>query len=70
MSEGETRSGWLGKALLGLVVAAVLLVPADRFNLTPGRAVASDHLFSIVRWEVANLPLKWVNLLRESLIPS
>ncbi len=67
MSEGETRLGWLGKALLGLVVAAVLLVPADRFNLTPGRAVASDHLFSIVRWEVANLPLKWVNLLRESL---
>ena len=48
--------------LLALVLAALLLVPADTLHPTPPRAVASADLFSLIGWEAANLLAKWPHL--------
>jgi len=62
------RLGWRGRAALVLLLATVLLVPVDNFRLSPFQAVASEHLFSIVQWEITNFPRKWVHALWQ-LIP-
>ena len=55
------------RVLLAFLLAALLLVRLDTFPLTPATAVASAHLFSVVQWEAAHLPYKWVHLLWETL---
>ena len=59
--------GLWGKVLLGFLLAALLLVRFDTFNLTPARAVAKTHIFSLAQWEVLNLHRKWLHLLWETL---
>ena len=65
---GKKGLGWRRKVLLAALALSLLLVaPFDNLNLTPTRALAWTHLFSLVEWEVANLPRKWTHLLREAL---
>ena len=56
------------RAVMVLLLAALLLVPTDNFRLNPFQKVASEHLFSIVQWEITNFPKKWVHALWQ-LIP-
>lgn len=53
--------------LLGLLLVALLLLRADTVYLTPAKIVASDYLFSIEMWEVANFPAKWLHLAWQTL---
>ena len=55
-----------GAALLILLVI-LLFVRVDNYKLTPVEIIASDHLFSIVRWEVKNFPQKWIHILWEAI---
>jgi hypothetical protein len=41
----------------------MLFLGADNLHLTPAKATASAHLFSVVQWEAANLPRKWLHRL-------
>ena len=52
-----------GKAVLGLCLIAIILLPDDTFHLSPGRATASQYMFSLARWEIANVPSKWLHML-------
>jgi hypothetical protein len=65
--ENEGKSGLRARVSLVLLLAALLVVPADTISLTPARAVASAHLFSLVGWEATNLHRKWIHLLWEML---
>lgn len=67
MKRSGGRFRWVGRLLLGLGLAALLVVRADTVNLTAGRAVAAAHLFSLASWEVTNFPSKWLHLLSEAL---
>ena len=67
MSKNEGRSGLRARVLLVLLLAALLAVRADTYGLSPARAAASEHLFSLVGWEATNLHRKWVHLLWEML---
>lgn len=51
-----------------LLLLTLLLVPVDNFRLSPVELVASDHLLSLVQWEITNFPKKWVHALWQ-LIP-
>ena len=55
------------RLVLGLLLVVLLLLRADTFALTPARATASAHLFSLIQWEVTNLPSKWLHLLWNTL---
>ena len=44
-----------------LAVALILLVPpSGDFHVTPVERIASEHIFSLLEWEVANFPKKWI----------
>ena len=60
--------GWRRKAVLWalLVTAAFLMTGADSARRTPATTVGASYAFSIFRWEIANVPDKWTNLLRET----
>ncbi len=49
-----------------LVLTTLLMARVDAVRLTPATTVGAAHSFSILRWEVANLPDKWVNLVWET----
>ena len=55
-----------GAALL-ILLLILLFVRVDNYKLTPVEIIASDHLFSIVRWEVKNFPQKWIHILWEAI---
>lgn len=61
------RFGWRRRVLLGLLVAALLLVRADTLSLSPATAAGSAHLFSVLQWEVTHFLRKWTHLLWEAL---
>ena len=67
MRKDGGRFGWRGRVLLALLLVALLLVRVDTLSLTPARAVASAHLFSLAQWEATNFPRKWLHLLWEVL---
>ena len=44
-----------------LAVALMLLVPpSGDFHVTPVERIASEHIFSLLEWEAANFPKKWI----------
>ena len=44
-----------------LAVALILLVPpSGDFHVTPVERIASEHIFSLLEWEAANFPKKWI----------
>ena len=53
--------------VLGLLAVFIMLPQTDTFRLSPGTEVASEYLFSIAGWEVANVPYKWYQLLLDLL---
>ena len=56
-----------GRKLSAYVLITILLIGmGDNLTLSPGAAVARSYMFSIVSWEIKNLPNKWMNLLMES----
>ncbi|MCH7801921.1 MAG: hypothetical protein IIC24_10325 [Chloroflexi bacterium] len=55
-----------GAALL-ILLLILLFVRVDNYKLTPVEIIASDHLFSIVRWEIKNFPQKWIHALWEAI---
>ena len=55
-----------GAGLL-ILLLILLFVRGDNYKLTPVELIASDHLFSIVRWEVKNFPQKWIHALWEAI---
>ena len=68
IQEVRRRPGWRARAVMVLLLLTLLLVPLDNFRLSPVELVASDHLFSLVQWEITNFPKKWVHALWQ-LIP-
>ncbi len=67
---GDTRAlGWRRKTVLWTLLAVTTFVMAgiDSIRLTPATTVAAPYVFSIFRWEVANFPDKWLNLVWETL---
>ena len=49
------------------VLAVLLVLPSgDRLHITPALDVASDHVFSLVQWHIANFFGKWGHLVRET----
>ena len=69
-TEAETARapGWRRRVVLWtLLVAAVLLMTGtDSARRPPAATVGNPYTFSIFWWEVANVPDKWTNLLRET----
>ena len=58
--DSPRRFGRLRKAVL-LAVALILLVPpSGDFHVTPVERIASEHIFSLLEWEAANFPKKWI----------
>jgi hypothetical protein len=49
-----------------LVLTTLLMARVDAVRLTPATTVGAAHSFSILRWEVVNLPDKWANLVWET----
>jgi hypothetical protein len=44
-------------------MVGILFLGSDHLHLSPANATASAYQFSIVKWELANLPRKWLHLL-------
>ncbi len=57
------RFGWWRKLLLTLVLLGLFIPRTDSFRVTPVELIAFEHLFSLVEWEVANFPKKWLHML-------
>ncbi|SVD60723.1 uncharacterized protein METZ01_LOCUS413577, partial [marine metagenome] len=49
-----------------VLLASLTFFTTDVFRLTPGRDIAWPHLFSVIQWEIVNLPRKWVHLFRDT----
>ena len=56
-----------GNIVLGLLTVFLMLPQGDTFQLSPGTATASEYLFSVAGWEVANAPYKWYHILIDAL---
>ena len=54
---------WWRKLLLGLVLLTLFIPRVDNFRITPVELIAFEHLFSLVEWEAANFPRKWIHSL-------
>ena len=52
---------WIWRALLGVIILSLAVPRVDTFRITPVELIAFDHLFSLVEWEIANFPKKWVH---------
>ena len=67
LERAQTRR-WRRRAALWalLVVAALVMAGIDSPPRTAAATVANPYAFSIFWWEVANVPDKWTNLLRET----
>ena len=57
------RFRWWRKLLLGLILLTLFIPRMDSFKITPVELIAFEHLFSLVEWEAANFPRKWVHSL-------
>ena len=55
------------RIVLGLLAVFLMLPQTDTFRLSPGAEIASEYLFSVAGWEVANVPYKWYQLLLDAL---
>lgn len=58
------RYGKPRDVLLAFLVAMLLFLSRDVFILTSVQTVASPHLFSLMHWEMSNLPKKWIHIIR------
>ena len=52
---------WIRRVLLAVVILSLAVPRVDTFRITPVELIAFDHLFSLVEWEIANFPKKWVH---------
>ena len=52
---------WIRKALLAVIILSLAVPRVDTFRITPVELIAFDHLFSLVEWELANFPKKWIH---------
>ena len=68
IQEARRRPRRRAHAAMLLLLLTLLVVPVGNFRLSPVELVASDHLFSLVHWEITNFPQKWVHALWQ-LIP-
>ena len=57
------RFRWWGKLFLALILLTLFIPRADSFRITPVELIAFEHLFSLVEWEAANFPKKWIHSL-------
>ena len=57
------RFGWWRKAFLTLILLTLFIPRTDSFRITPVELIAFEHLFSLVEWEAANFPKKWLHTL-------
>ena len=57
------RSGLRARVAIGFLMVGILFLGSDHLHLSPANATASAYQFSIVKWELANLPRKWLHLL-------
>ena len=44
-----------------MIILSLAVPRVDTFRITPVELIAFDHLFSLVEWEIANFPKKWVH---------
>ena len=56
------RFTWWRKALLVVVMLTLFVPRHDSHRVTPVELIAFEHLFSLVEWEVANFPRKWIHM--------
>lgn len=54
------RFGRLRMAVLAAVALILLVPPSGDYHVTPVERIASEHLFSLLEWEVVNFPKKWI----------
>ena len=45
-----------------VLLASSMFFTTDVFRLTPGKDIGWPHLFSVIQWEIVNLPKKWIHL--------
>ena len=57
----------LKKLALGLILLVILFIRFDSYHLTEASDAIIEHRFSLVRWELKNLPQKWIHILIDSL---
>ncbi len=57
------RFRWWRKLFLALILLTLFIPRMDSFRITPVELIAFDHLFSLVEWETANFPKKWLHML-------
>ena len=57
------RFKWWRKLLLVLILLTLFIPRLDSFKITPVELIAYEHLFSLVEWEAANFPKKWIHAL-------
>ena len=55
------------RTLLAVIISILILISAksDVHHFTQSDYAAGSHAFSLVRWELRHLPLKWLHLLWE-----
>ena len=58
--DSPRRFGRLRKAVLLAVALMLLVPPSGDFHVTPVERIASEHIFSLLEWEAANFPKKWI----------
>ena len=57
------RFRWWRKVFLALILLTLFIPRMDSFRITPVELIAFEHLFSLVEWEAANFPKKWLHVL-------
>ena len=59
---------WWQGIILALLVLTLFIPRTGTLHLTPVELIAFEHVFSLVEWEVANFPRKWLHSLT-NLVP-
>ena len=57
------RFRWWRRVILVLLMATLVVPRTGGLRLTPVELIAYEHVFSLVEWELANFPKKWVHIL-------
>ncbi len=60
---GPRRFRWWQRVFLTLILLTLFIPRTDSFRITPVELIAFEHLFSLVEWEAANFPKKWLHAL-------